>query len=117
MNATKISTVSETYRDELKYEYYSKNLVDVINRRDRDFYGVLNGLEAEIAPELDLEIEMRYNLVDVFANFFGCHAYASVYHLKGFFAFVQLNFHFHFGFHKAAICIFTLGNGIYGIGN
>jgi len=66
MNATKISTVSETYRDELKYEYYSKNLVDVINRRDRDFYGVLNGLEAEIAPELDLEIEMRYNLVDVF---------------------------------------------------
>ncbi len=66
MNATKISTVSETYRDELKYEYYSKNLVDVINRRDRDFYGVLNGLEDEISPETDLEIEMKYNLVDVF---------------------------------------------------
>ncbi|HPJ23536.1 MAG TPA: glycogen/starch synthase [Bacillota bacterium] len=65
-NATKISTVSETYRDELKYEYYSKNLVDVINRRDRDFYGVLNGLEEDISPDQDLEIEMRYNLVNVF---------------------------------------------------
>lgn len=65
-NATKISTVSETYRDELKYEYYSKNLVDVINRRDRDFYGVLNGLEDDIGPDLDLEIETRYNLVNVF---------------------------------------------------
>ena len=66
MNATKISTVSETYRDELKYEYYSKNLVDVINRRDRDFYGVLNGLESDISPKQDLEIEMRYTLVNVF---------------------------------------------------
>lgn len=66
LNSTKISTVSETYRDELKYEYYSKNLVDVINRRDRDFYGVLNGLEADISPKLDLEIEMKYTLVNVF---------------------------------------------------
>lgn len=65
-NATKISTVSETYRDELKYEYYSKNLVDVINRRERDFYGVLNGLEDDVNPNLDLEIAMRYTLVNVF---------------------------------------------------
>lgn len=65
-NATKISTVSKTYRDELKYEYYSKNLVDIINRRERDFYGVLNGLEDNISPNSDLEIEMKYNLVNVF---------------------------------------------------
>ncbi len=65
-NATKISTVSETYRDELKYEYYSKNLVDIINRRDRDFYGVLNGLEDDVDPNLDLEIKNRYTLVNVF---------------------------------------------------
>ncbi|XMB71983.1 glycogen/starch synthase [Mycoplasmatota bacterium WC30] len=66
INATKISTVSETYRDELKYEYYSKNLVDVINKRDRDFYGVLNGLEEDVSPLQDLEIGMRYSLVNVF---------------------------------------------------
>jgi starch synthase len=65
-NATKISTVSETYRNELKYEYYSKNLVDVITKRDRDFYGVLNGLDDDISPELDLEINTRYTLVNVF---------------------------------------------------
>jgi len=65
-NATKISTVSETYKDELKYEYYSKNLVDIINLRDRDFYGILNGIESDISPETDLEIEMKYTLVNVF---------------------------------------------------
>ena len=65
--ATKISTVSETYKDELKYEYYSKNLVEIINRRFRDFYGILNGLSEAINPEEDLEIAMRYNLVNVFS--------------------------------------------------
>lgn len=65
-NSSKISTVSETYREELRYEYYSKNLVDVINKRDRDFYGILNGLDEDIRPEIDLEIERKYNLVNVF---------------------------------------------------
>ena len=65
-NSDKISTVSETYRDELKYEYYSKNLVDVINKRYRDFYGILNGISLEISPETDLEINAKYNLVNVF---------------------------------------------------
>jgi starch synthase len=65
-NASKISTVSDTYKDELKYEYYSKNLVDVINKRYRDFYGILNGIDKDIDPENDLEIAMRYNLVNVF---------------------------------------------------
>ncbi|MDZ4197282.1 MAG: glycogen/starch synthase, partial [Candidatus Izemoplasmatales bacterium] len=55
-HATRISTVSPTYRDELKYEYYSKNLVDLINRRDRDFYGILNGLTDQSNPKTDLSI-------------------------------------------------------------
>ena len=66
-NATKISTVSETYKDELRYEYYSKNLVEVINKRFRDFYGILNGISEDINPEDDLEIAMKYNLVNVFS--------------------------------------------------
>jgi starch synthase len=64
--ATKISTVSETYKDELRYEYYSKNLVEIINKRFRDFYGILNGLSEEVNPRDDLEIAMKYNLVNVF---------------------------------------------------
>jgi len=65
-NATTISTVSETYREELRYEYYSKNLVEVINRRDRDFYGILNGLSDEFDPKDDLIIHQKYNLINVF---------------------------------------------------
>ncbi|MDD5292966.1 MAG: glycogen/starch synthase [Candidatus Izemoplasmatales bacterium] len=65
--ATKISTVSETYRDELRYAYYSHNLVDVINRRDRDFYGILNGLSDDISPLKDLLIHVKYNLMNVFS--------------------------------------------------
>lgn len=64
--ATKISTVSETYKDELRYEYYSKNLVEIINKRFRDFYGILNGLSEDVNPRDDLEIAMKYNLVNVF---------------------------------------------------
>ena len=64
--ATKISTVSETYKEELRYEYYSKNLVEIINKRFRDFYGILNGLSEEINPRDDLEIATKYNLVNVF---------------------------------------------------
>ncbi len=60
--ADKISTVSETYRDELKYEYYSRNLVEIINRRYRDFYGILNGLDDDIAPATDLEISKQYDI-------------------------------------------------------
>jgi starch synthase len=66
-HATKITTVSETYREELKFEYYSKNLVDIINRRDRDFYGILNGLSDEIGPNRDLTIARKYNLMNVFS--------------------------------------------------
>jgi starch synthase len=65
--ASKISTVSETYKDELRYEYYSKNLVEVINKRYRDFYGILNGLSKDVNPEDDLEIAMKYNLINVFS--------------------------------------------------
>jgi starch synthase len=64
-HATKISTVSPTYRDELKYEYYSKNLVDLINRRDRDFYGILNGLTISMSPQSDLQIARRYDALSV----------------------------------------------------
>jgi starch synthase len=64
--ANKLSTVSETYRDELSYEYYSKNLVDAIQRRTRDFYGILNGISDDVGPKNDLEIARKYDLVNVF---------------------------------------------------
>lgn len=65
--ADKLSTVSETYKDELNYEYYSKNLVDAIQRRARDFYGILNGVSDQVGPKDDLEIAVKYDLVNVFS--------------------------------------------------
>ncbi len=67
-NATKISTVSETYKEELRYEYFSKNLVGIINRRERDFYGILNGLNDDIGPNRDMTIQEKYNLMNVFGS-------------------------------------------------
>ena len=64
--ADKLSTVSETYKDELSYEFYSRNLVEAINRRNRDFYGILNGIGEEINPKDDLEIKKPYDLINVF---------------------------------------------------
>lgn len=66
LHATNVTTVSETYKDELHYEYYSKNLVDAINRRERDLYGILNGLSDDITPKGDMTIAQRYNLINVF---------------------------------------------------
>lgn len=65
--ADKISTVSDTYKDELSYEYYSKNLVEAVQRRARDFYGILNGISEDIGPQNDLEISKKYDLVNVFS--------------------------------------------------
>ncbi|MFO7969241.1 MAG: glycogen/starch synthase [Candidatus Izemoplasmatales bacterium] len=64
--ADKLSTVSETYKDELSYEFYSGNLVEAINRRTRDFYGILNGIGEDINPKTDLEIKQSYDLINVF---------------------------------------------------
>ncbi len=63
--ATKLSTVSPTYHDELRYEYYSRNLVELINRRERDLYGILNGLSEDINPASDRSIKEPFDATNV----------------------------------------------------
>lgn len=60
--ATKISTVSPTYKEELRYEYFGKNLTYAINNRERDFYGVLNGISSSFNPVKDKLIYRNYSL-------------------------------------------------------
>jgi starch synthase len=60
--ATKLSTVSPTYKEELKYEYYGKNLTYALLARERDFYGILNGISSTLNPEKDKHIRSNYNL-------------------------------------------------------
>ncbi|MFW5893330.1 MAG: glycogen/starch synthase, partial [Bacillota bacterium] len=64
--ATKITTVSPTYRDELRHEYYAKNLTHPIARRDRDFYGILNGISSKHRPSTDPLILSNYDINDIF---------------------------------------------------
>ena len=64
--ATKITTVSPTYRDELRHEYYAKNLTHPLARRERDFYGILNGISNKHRPMSDPLILSNYDINDTF---------------------------------------------------
>lgn len=65
-SADRITTVSKTYSEELKYAYYSGNLQEAILRRSMDLYGIVNGLDDKINPADDLEIKAQYNIDNVF---------------------------------------------------
>lgn len=62
----KITTVSKTYSEELKYAYYSGNLQEAILRRQSSMYGIVNGLDSKFDPQTDLVIKERYNIDNVF---------------------------------------------------
>jgi len=58
--ASKLSTVSPTYREELKFEYFGKNLTYSLLTRERDFYGILNGISSKLNPTIDKSIHTNY---------------------------------------------------------
>jgi starch synthase len=60
--ASKLNTVSPTYKEELKYEYYGKNLTNSLMQRERDFYGILNGISSSWEPSSDKLIFMNYSV-------------------------------------------------------
>lgn len=60
-DATMITTVSETYKDELKYPYYGGNLTPLLLQRERDLYGILNGLSSTVDPIKDTLIKTPYS--------------------------------------------------------
>lgn len=60
--ATKLATVSPTYKEELKYEYYGKNLTYSLIKRERDFYGILNGISSAWNPDTDKLIYENYTV-------------------------------------------------------
>ena len=63
--STKISTVSPTYKEELKYDYYGKNLTNIILKREREFYGILNGISSSWNPEKDKLIHTNYSVNNI----------------------------------------------------
>lgn len=67
-----ISTVSKTYAEEIRYDFYGENLHNLIRRRGNDIYGILNGIDYEINdPENDKNIYVPFsveNLEDKYEN-------------------------------------------------
>lgn len=64
----RITTVSKTYAEELKYSFFSGGLQDAIQRRYLNLYGIVNGLDSKINPSEDLEIKSQYDANNVFEN-------------------------------------------------
>lgn len=42
-----ITTVSKTYAEEIKTDFFGENLNSVLNKRSNDLYGILNGIDIE----------------------------------------------------------------------
>ncbi len=65
--ADAISTVSETYSKEIcKYEEYSEGLIKVLSKREKDLYGIVNGIDIKIwNPEKDKQIAKKYTFKSV----------------------------------------------------
>ncbi|HKL12956.1 MAG TPA: glycogen synthase GlgA [Halanaerobiales bacterium] len=57
-----INTVSETYAEEIKNEYYGEDLDYILRMRDNDLYGILNGIDyEEFNPATDDRIYYNYD--------------------------------------------------------
>lgn len=48
VTADRVTTVSETYAQELRYPYYSHGLDGVLQNRGSDFSGITNGIDMQV---------------------------------------------------------------------
>lgn len=61
-----LSTVSRTYADEIKCDFYGENLQDIIRRRSEDMYGIVNGIDYENNnPQSDPRIYAHFSKADL----------------------------------------------------
>ncbi|MFZ5351153.1 MAG: glycogen synthase GlgA [Bacillota bacterium] len=57
-----ITTVSRTYADEIKHDFFGEGLNGVINSKADNLYGILNGIDyVENNPETDVRLYANYN--------------------------------------------------------
>ena len=57
-----LTTVSKTYAEEIKYEYFGENLDDIIRKNEHKLVGIVNGIDYDIYnPEKDKNIPCNYN--------------------------------------------------------
>lgn len=63
--ADAITTVSNTYAEEIKTAFYGEGLEGLLNARSNDLRGIVNGIDyEEYNPETDKYIEFNYNQIN-----------------------------------------------------
>jgi len=64
--STKITTVSRTYAEEIKTEFYGENLSGILKKREWDIAGILNGIDYEDNnPATDTRIYVPYSAENI----------------------------------------------------
>lgn len=64
--STVLNTVSRTYAEEIKYDFFGEKLQDVIKRRSNDMYGIVNGIDYDCNnPKTDKRIYANYDITDL----------------------------------------------------
>ncbi|WP_422122015.1 glycogen synthase GlgA [Planococcus sp. X10-3] len=64
--ADKVTTVSPSYRDEILTAQYGEGLEPILQKRERDLIGILNGLDTDFYnPATDLSIEMEFDQTSI----------------------------------------------------
>ncbi len=61
-----VTTVSETYKDEVLTDYYGYRLNNILGLRYFDFYGIINGIDTKkYDPQTDKNIYFNYSIQNV----------------------------------------------------
>jgi starch synthase len=61
-----ISTVSRTYAEEIKYDFFGENLQDILRRRSADLIGIVNGIDYEHNdPKTDPRLYAHFDAQDL----------------------------------------------------
>ena len=61
-----VTTVSPTYAEEIKTQFFAHGLEDIINRNSNKLCGILNGIDYDFYnPETDTHIEKNYSSNDI----------------------------------------------------
>ena len=61
-----ITTVSKTYSEEIKHDFFGENLNGLINKRSQDLYGIVNGIDyEENDPKTDQRLFVHFSADDL----------------------------------------------------
>lgn len=64
--STRLSTVSKTYSEEIRGDFYGENLSGLIRKRAADMYGIVNGIDYEVNnPETDKRLYANFSSKDL----------------------------------------------------